>query len=156
MTQSNYNNENEEDERMDEYDYIPISCIDDSENNLYLECGMIIRYSKMLFGRPNNRFVVTDIVENCVDCMLKIRLLDKHGKLDVECWEIYNPYYIKVLSDDEVIMLSKIEIDIHIKYKRDELKKLRNHIHEEMRIKRDLKNILQESVKQYRQQNDNY
>lgn len=53
-------------------------------------------------------------------------------------------------------MLSKIEIDIHIKYKRDELKKLRNHIHEEMRIKRDLNNILQESVKQYRQQNDNY
>jgi hypothetical protein len=110
----------------------------------------------MLFGRPNNRFVVTDIVENCVDCMLKIRLLDKHGKLDVECWEIYNPYYIKVLSDDEVIMLSKIEIDMHIKYKRDELKKLRNHIHEEMRIKRNLNNILQESVKQYRQQNDNY
>lgn len=141
---------------LDEYNYIPISCIDDSENNLYLERGMIIRYSKMLFGRPNNRFVVTDIVENCVDCMLTIRLLDKHGKLDVECWEIYNPYYIKVLSDDEVIMLSKIEIDMHIKYKRDELKKLRNHIHEEMRIRRDLKNILQESVKQYRQQNDNY
>lgn len=141
---------------LDEYNYIPISCIDDSENNLYLERGMIIRYSKMLFGRPNNRFVVTDIVENCVDCMLKIRLLDKHGKLDVECWEIYDPYYIKVLSDDEVIMLSKIEIDMHIKYKRDELKKLRNHIHEEMRIRRDLKNILQESVKQYRQQNDNY
>lgn len=44
MTQSNYNNENEEDERMDEYDYIPISCIDDSENNLYLERDMIIRY----------------------------------------------------------------------------------------------------------------
>ena len=116
MTQSNYNNENEEDERMDEYNYIPISCIDDSENNLYLERGMIIRYSKMLFGRPNNRFVVTDIAENCVDCMLKIRLLDKHGKLDVECWEIYNPYYIKVLSDDEVIMLSKIEIDMHINF----------------------------------------
>lgn len=36
--------------------------------------------------------------------MLKIRLLDKHGKLDVECWEKYDPYYIKVLSDDEVII----------------------------------------------------
>lgn len=156
MKQSNYNNENEEDERMDKYDYIPISCIDDSENDLHIERGMIIKYSKMLFGSPSNRFVVTDIVENCVDRMLKIRLLDKHGKLDVECWEKYDPYYIKVLSDDEVIMLSKIEIDMHIKYKRDELKKLRNHIHEEMRIKRDLKNILQESVKQYRQQNNNY
>ena len=67
-------------------------------------CFMIIRYSKMLFGRPGNRFVVTDIVENCVERMLKIRLLDKHGKLDIECWEKYDPYYIKVLSDDEVII----------------------------------------------------
>lgn len=156
-----YKNKNHEVTRSDEDDekmevMRPIDIFVYENECVNISIGTIIEYQGKIFGDYCNRFVISEIKErvpsqNVKKYLIRIRKINHDGTLGQDCWVNYDSDMIEVLSEDQIVTLGKIAIDKQIEDCVEKLKLIREAIRGYKKSKNHIKENLQKSLSQYRQ-----
>jgi hypothetical protein len=134
----------------------PVDSFFDKKKCINISIGTIIEYQGKIFGDYCNRFVITEIkdeVHSRIDktYLIKIRKIDHDGTLGQDCWVNYNSDIIEVFSEEQFVTLGKMAIDKQIEDCVENLKLIRATIRRYKKTKNYIKENLQKSLSQYRQ-----
>ena len=128
----------------------------DRTKSMTISIGTIIEYQGKIFGDYCNKFVITEIKDEVLSrsiksYLIRIRKIDHDGTLGQDCWINYDSDIIEVLSEEQIITLSKMAIDKQIEDCVENLKLIRAAIRRYKKSKNYIKENLQKSLSQYRQ-----
>lgn len=139
----------DEDEKMEVLR--PVDSFFDKKKCINISIGTIIEYQGKIFGDHCNKFVITEIKDEVSSHIIKIRKINYDGTLSQDCWVNYDSNIIEVLSEEQFVTLGKIAIDKQIEDCLEKLKLIRATIRGYKKSKKNIKENLQKSLSQYRQ-----
>jgi hypothetical protein len=134
----------------------PVDSFFDKKKCINISIGTIIEYQGKIFGDYCNKFVITEIKDevpsrNVKSYLIRIRKIDHDGTLGQDCWVNYESNIIEVLSEEQFVTLGKMAIDKQIEDCVENLKLIRATIRRYKKSKNYIKENLQKSLSQYRQ-----
>ena len=134
----------------------PVDSFFDKKKCINISIGTIIEYQGKIFGDYCNRFVISEIKErvpaqSVKKYLIRIRKIEYDGTLGQDCWVNYDSDMIEVLSEEQIVTLGKIAIDKQIEDCVEKLKLIREAIRGYKKSKNHIKENLQKSLSQYRQ-----
>ena len=97
------------------------------------------------------KFLINEIKDEVPYYTIRIRKINHDGTLGQDGWVNYDSDIIEVLSEDQFVTLGKIAIDKEIKDCVENLKLIREAIRDYKKSKNHIKENLQKSLSQYRQ-----
>ena len=104
------------------------------------------RISRLIY-----KFLITEIKDGVPYIIIRIRKINHDGTLSQDCWVNYDSDIIEVLSEEQIVTLGKIAIDNQIEDCVEKLKLIRATIRDHKKSKNHIKENLQKSLSQYRQ-----
>lgn len=129
----------------------PFDSFFDRTKSMTISIGTIIEYQGKIFEDYCNKFVITEIKDDVPYIIIRIRKINPDGTLGQECWVNYDSDIIEVLSEEQFVTLGKIAIDKQIEDCLENLKLIREAIRGYKKSKKNIKENLQKSLSQYRQ-----
>ena len=139
----------EDNEKMEVMRYV--DSFFDKTKSTDISIGTIIEYQGKIFGVDCDKFVITEIKDEVSSHIIKIRKINYDGTLSQDCWVNYDSNIIEVLSEEQIVTLGKIAIDKQIDDCIENLKLIRATIRDHKKSKNHIKENLQKSLSQYRQ-----
>ena len=139
----------DEDEKMEVMR--PFDSFFDKKKCINISIGTIIEHRGNIFDDYCNRFVITEIKDEVPYIIIRIRKINHDGTLGKDCWVNYDSNMIEVISEDQFVTLGKIAIDKQIEDCVEKLKLIRATIRDHKKSKNHIKENLQKSLSQYRQ-----
>ena len=129
----------------------PVESFFDRTKSMTISIGTIIEYQEKIFEDYCNKFVITEIKDGLPSPIIRIRNINHDGTLGQDCWVNYDSNIIEVLSEEQFVTLGKIAIDKQIEDCVEKLKLIRATIRDHKKSKNHIKENLQKSLSQYRQ-----
>ena len=139
----------DEDEKMEVMR--PFDSFFDKKKCINISIGTIIEHQGNIFDDYCNRFVISEIKDEVPYIIIRIRKINHDGTLGKDCWVNYDSDIIEVLSEEQFVTLGKIAIDKQIEDCIENLKLIRATIRHHKKSKKNIKENLQKSLEQYRQ-----
>ena len=129
----------------------PFDSFFDKKKCINISIGTIIEHQGKIFEDYCNKFVITEIKDEVPYIIIRIRKINPDGTLSQDCWVNYDSDIIEVLSEEQFVTLGKIAIDKQIDDCLENLKLIRATIRHHKKSKNHIKENLQKSLSQYRQ-----
>lgn len=129
----------------------PVDSLFDRTKSMVISVGTIIEYQGKIFEDYCNKFVISEIKDEVPYYIIRIRKINHDSTLGRDCWVNYDSDIIEVLSEEQIVTLGKISIDKQIEDCVENLKLIRATIRRYKKSKNHIKENLQKSLEQYRQ-----